>query len=489
MPPNTILLSGMMQQLSDRPGFTDAMLAQLDHGSKTGAALLTPRLVDRLRSLILGKDWEGLNRFPGWTMREITPTVGVVGRFAGGGVERPSSEKERPNDALSNALDAAPNLSRLPSAEEVAGYINLGELALSQAQQVDLDQPSHAERVPPGSLVKPLGYGVVSGDGPDPRLVGEHAESVRLAELLNRLSLNGLNISAADGTEAVTALIGGKVAHSPAELMRALAETGHEVRVSDARYFANFGHFHFNGQDVMMPFWVDTLIRVPRTRRPLLVPVSHAEYEWTIRGPKVNADVAFYYGIDGRAEFRTMDELNQPWVLGRMAHVYEGAQMLEVTRLTGEMVVAYIHQHVARPKLPFGGYYTLGVCQDSVAAIERRMTGKTTLFPNTADASLFNDPRDAEVNGLMAAISKDRESAPLDAERVFGSLPATDLRAITIPGLADDLVATEAAWHEGRLRQFDSRQQRIARTLEAIGIVLALIVAAALYVRRSRAGH
>ena len=489
MPPNTILLSEMMKQLSDRPGFTDALLGQIDRGGKTGAALLTPRLVDRLRELILGKDWQGLNRFPGWTMREITPTVGVIGGFTRSGVEAPSGERDRPSDASNITRDVAPNLSRVPSAEEVAGYIDLGELTLSQAQQVDLDQPSHAEPTPEASLVKPLGDGVVSGDSPDPRIVATHAESVRMAELLNRLSLNGLNTSGAEGAEVATATVGGKPARTPAELMRALVETGHSVRVSDARFFANFGHFHFNGQDVMMPFWVDTLIRVPHTRRPLLVPVSHAEYEWSIRGPRVNADVAFYYGIDGRAEFRIMDELNQPWVLGRMAHVYEGASMLEVTRLTGEMVVAYIHQHVARPKLPFGGYYTLGVCQDSVAAIERHMTGTATLFPNTADVSLFNDPRDAEVNGLIAAIPKDRGSAPPDVERVFGSLPTADLHAITIPGLADDLIATEAAWHEGRLRRIDSRQQRIARTLEAIGIVLALLVAAVLYVRRSRAGR
>ena len=59
--------------------------------------------------------------------------------------------------------------------------------------------------------------------------------------------------------------------------------------------------------------------------RPLLVPVAHAEYEWIVTGPKINADVTFYFGIDGRAEFRTNDQLNQPWVMGRHAHEYRGA--------------------------------------------------------------------------------------------------------------------------------------------------------------------
>ena len=483
MPPNTILLSELMKQLSDQPGFTETVIAQLNHGGKTGAALLTPRLVDRLRELILGKDWQGLNRFPGWTMREITPTVSVIGRFADSS-DSSSDERIRPADVPTSALGTAPNLGRLPSAEEVAGYIDLGELTLNQGQQVDLDQPSRAPDAPDEMLVKPLGYGVVSGDGPDPRLSPTHAESVRLAELLNRLSVNGLSLNGAAGTQVASATIGSKVARTPQELMQVLVETGHTVHVSDARYFANFGHLHRNGQDVMMPFWVDTRFRVPHTRRPLLVPVSHAEYEWSVRGPKINADVAFYFGIDGHAEFRTMDELNQAWVLGRMAHVYQGAQMLEVTRLTGEMVVAYIHQHVARPKLPFGGYYTLGVCQDAVSAIERHITGNVTLFPNTADASLFNDPRDAEVNGLMADIPKDRSGTP-DVERVFGSLPTTNLQAITIPGLASDLVATQAAWHAGHLRRPNADQRRLAQWIELGGIVLALLVAFGVY-RSSR---
>src|SRR6202007_203809 len=99
-------------------------------------------------------------------------------------------------------------------------------------------------------------------------------------------------------------------------------------------------------------------------------------------------------------------------------------QALEVTRLTGLLTIAYLHQHQLRPDLPFGGYYTLGVCQEGVGAIEHRMPGRATLFPNTADATLFDDPRDAEVNALIAAIPKDRGGDPPAPERGFGSLPA-----------------------------------------------------------------
>ena len=95
--------------------------------------------------------------------------------------------------------------------------------------------------------MKPLGLGVVSGDGPDEKLVGEHPESARLAMLLNRLSVNGLNLDGPEGTRLVTAAIGGKVVQRPEDLVRALMDTGHTVTVADARYFANFGHLHDNG--------------------------------------------------------------------------------------------------------------------------------------------------------------------------------------------------------------------------------------------------
>jgi hypothetical protein len=244
--------------------------------------------------------------------------------------------------------------------------------------------------------------------------------------------------------------------------------------VADGRYFANFGHFHFKGQDVMMPFFIDSQIGIPGTKRSLMSPVSHAEYEWEIRGPKVNANVSWYFGIDGKSEFRTMDTLDQAWVLGRHAHEYRGADAVEVTRLVGKMVVAFMHQHLRRPDLPFGGYYTLGVCQDGVAAIEKKMTGHDTLFPNTADGALFDDPRDAEVNAMMLAIPKDRNGAPPSPERIFGSLPVTDFQLITIPGMAADLDVVHVAWQDGSLERTRSWIAKMTLRAAVVGILVVL---------------
>jgi len=495
MPPNTVLLSQMMQELSATPGFTEAVLREIDKGSKNGPALLTPKLADTLRAMILGKDWGGLNRFPGWTMREINPTVRVAGHFIG-----PAAGNDTEAENLANPA-GCPTLSQFhrervgygaaqihegvasaPAnclAAPIATWIDLGPYPLDHPATVDLNQPSNLptfdQDAKQQGTAAQLGDGVTRGDGPDPAIAPMHPESARLALLLNRLSLNALE-GVPQPANQLVATIGGQRATTPEQLLHILTTQNHTITVADARYFANFGHFHYNGHDVMMPFWVNSEILVPGANRPLLVPVSHAEYEWYVRGPKINADVAFYFGIGGKAEFRTMDELNQPWVLSRHAHTYTGPKALEVTRLTSAFVITYIHAHKARPNLPFGGYYALGVCQDAIAAIENKLTGHATLFPNTADITLFNDPRDAEINQLIAAIPKDRNGARPTPERIFGSLPTEDLHAITIPGLASDLIAAKAAWQAGTLQHTHDRRYWIARSLEALGVALAAFV-------------
>ncbi|MDQ2924509.1 MAG: hypothetical protein M3R43_02980, partial [Acidobacteriota bacterium] len=271
----------------------------------------------------------------------------------------------------------------------------------------------------------------------------------------------------------------------PQNLITILQKSGHDVTVTDTRYFANFAHLHYNGQDVMAPFWIDSQIVVPNSGgRPLLVPVAHAEYEWHIRGPLINADVSYYFGVDGKSQWRTMDTLDQAWVLKRNAHTYRDDQAIEVTRLASLLTIAYMHLHAAHPSIPFGGYYALGVCQDGVSAIEMKLTGKATLFPNTADEALFNDPRDAEINALIAAVPKDRDGERPAPARIFGSLPTeagpnSDFSAITIPGLAADLHAAHEAWTNGKLVRAHSR-------LRVALIVIALLGIAAITINFTR---
>ncbi len=479
MPPNTIPLSQMMQQISSQPGFTEAFLSEINGGKrKAGPAYLTPELVDTLRKLILGKDWQGLDRFPGWTMARINPTVRVVGHFSG---------KDEKVDSLATA-GGAPS-SPEESRKSLATYLDVGPYAFEKGGTlIDFRQTSAFPAFTTEGLVSSLGDGVTRGDGPSP-LASEHPQSEQLADALNRLAANGLS-----GVANANAFWNDeRIPSTPQQLIDDIQQTGNTVTVTDTRYFANFGHLHFNGQDVMMPFWVDSQLVVPTPpgtpERPLLVPVSHAEYEWHIRGPLLNADVSFYFGIDGKAEFRTMDQLDQAWVMKRDAHTYTGADAVEVTRLAGAMVQTYARLHQRYPKIPFGGYYAFGVCQDVVAAIELKMTGKTTLFPNTADAAFFTDPRDSEINDLIRRIPKDRDGKPPSPDRVFGSLPVgssdAELATVTIPGLAPDLIAVHDAWQRGTVEHVGERR-RIRNILYLLGAVLTLAILWMIHRHRSK---
>ncbi|MBS1823356.1 MAG: hypothetical protein JST61_15510 [Acidobacteria bacterium] len=479
LPPNTILLSGMMRELSATPGFTDSLIAQLN-GDKQGPALMSPRLIKTLKDMVLGKDWQGLDRFPGWTLAGINPTVKIAGRI----VTR--KDDGTPDQSGTGVSESAPVDDAAVTTERVKSYIDLGPYTLEHAETVDLTKPSTLPGFTTAGIVSELGAGVTRGDGPNATLAPLHAESQRLADVMNRLSMNALS-----GARPVTASIGTHAATTPEEMIAALTASGHTVNVYDARYFANFGHFHYKGQEVMMPFFIDSQIAIPGTKRSLLVPVSHAEYEWEIRAPKdrpgINANISWYFGIDGKSQFRTMDTQDQAWVLGRRAHTYTGNDAVEVTRLVGKMVVAFMHQHLRRPDLPFGGYYPLGVCQDGVAAIEKKMTGSDTLFPNTADTSLFDDPRDAEVNAMMSAIPKDTDGGLPSPERIFGSLPTGDLNAITIPGLADDLTRVKTAWQDGSLERTPAWMRRML--LRLIGMIAFGLLAWLVIWRRRRHAH
>lgn len=453
MPPNTVMLSQMMRELSAQPGFTEQLLSYLNKGEKNGA-FLTPQLFDAFRSLVLGKDWSGLDRFPGWDIHRVTQSVNVGTKL----------------------LKAQP--------EDLSNSVAVGPYSLQQPGKETLDRPSDRAPLSDAGLTTPLMAGVTHGDGPDPKLAPLHSESARLAEVMNRLSLNGYR-----NTAPFLASLGGNDATTPQQLVQALQATGHTVAVADARYFANFGHFHYDGRDVEMPFFLDSQLLVPKAHwwqrsRHLLVPVAHAEYEWIITGPRINADVTFYFGIDGKAEFRTNDLLNQQWVMGRHAHEYRGNDAVEVTRLTGNMLRAYAYLHAAHPDMPFGGYYTLGVCQDVVNAIELRMTGKTTLFPSTARTEYFHDQPDAEITRLMEAVPKDTGGPAPDPARIFGSLPTTDFAMLTIPGLRGDVEATYAAWQNGTLHH---RGRTPRSTFLAAGLLLSTgVVVWLLRRRRSR---
>ena len=449
------LFSTVMQRISGQPEFRERVLNGIREVPRVGE-FLSPDLVERLRVLILGKEWQRVDHFPALTVSALNKSVDTAIRLA----EKPATPLE-PTDLLDTA-----------------------EYPLGQAETIDLDHPATrpAYADDPATAQRDIGFNLTMGDGPDPALAPMHPESRQLAAVLNRLAMNapendhGNDSGQNDSRQPqAVAVLDGKRFTDGSALIHELAESGHKVTITDDVYFANFGHLHDGEREVMMPFWIDTQIAIPASRRSLLLPVSHSEQELHIRGPKWNADVSFYFGIDGKAQFRTMDSLNQSWVMHRVLFTFEdSSQQVRVMRLLSAAVRVYYRARMTHPELPFGGYYRLGVCQDVSAAVESDLQGKTVLFPITHDPAYFpqsasTDPRDREFLTAFGRIPSDRGSGLPPIDRVLGALPTLRYTDIVIPGLAGDLQRVEVANHLGLL-------QRTHPLLTLIAAVLALLI-------------
>ena len=408
-------VSQVMAELARNPEFVEALYRRLGRDPKAGG-ILGPDEIKRLREMILGKNFEELDRFPGLTVQGMGRSV----RLAGAMLDRPSDDDAPPEPAPA-------------------------EKAIETAAEEGLGIPAVGTPLAPDAYLRPLGFGLETGDRVDPALAEHYADSLRLAELLNRFSLN-----TPDGGGHYRVVLDGRVLDTPRALVEALERSGHDVEVRDSRYFANFGDLIYQGRDVLTPFWIDTRLPVPGTDRNLLVPVSHSQHELVVRGPVVNADLSFYFGIDGQAVFRPSVTRDQAWVMGRVAHRYRGEEAMEAVRLAGVIVRAYDAIKRRHPELPFGGYYALGVCNDVNAMIELRMRGETTLFPLTLDPQFFTD--EGEIGRLAESLPLDsRWRAVADPRRILGSLPVEDLAALPLPSLREDLEKVRTAWESGRL--------------------------------------
>ena len=398
--PPWLPVSKVISELSQNPDFVEALYKRLGHDPKAGG-ILGPDEIKRLRELILGKNFEALDSFPGMTI----PGMGRAVRLAAAAMDHSGDKAVPPPEVAKRAAEAA----------------------TGAAVEEELGIPAAGEPPAPDAYLRPLGFGLEAGDRIDPVLAVQYADSLRLSEVLNRLSLNS-----PDGGAGYRIVVGGQPVDTPSALMEALTASGHDLEVRDSRYFANFGDLIYHGRDVLTPFWIDTGLQVPGTDRNLLVPVSHSQHEFIVRGPMVNADLQFYFGIDGEAVFHPSVTRDQAWVMGKVAHRYRGAEALEVTRLAGSIVRAYSAIKRHHPDLPFGGYYALGVCNDVNAMIELKMRGETTLFPLTLDPQFFTGGGEVDRLAQRLPLDNGRDAKP-EPRRILGRSPSLNFPCFRCP--------------------------------------------------------
>lgn len=380
-------LSDLARLLSQDPTAVDDMLDLLVAKSGSlGSALDSPRRRAEIKEALRRADPSVLDRFPTMSPAEAAAAASLYASRQGA-----TPAPNRPAD-LSLSLTGTP-----------------------------ADPPKDA-------FLKPIGHGLLYGDE---TLFGAGAawgDSKAVAEALNQLAANDPSAPAGFVVD------GGARYASVKGWLGALLASGHSLSVEDTRHYANFGDLRLETpagrRDVATPTLLDTGIVLPSGRR-LVTPVSHSELEIRVSGPRVNAFLAFYFGIDGRAAFRAQDTKDQGWVGGRTVRTWTGSDAATLLERAG-WVARELDAKAKKFGLAMGGYGPLGDCNDADAFV----TG-------AAPYGMLRDPRyyagGSELDALSATLPYDVAGVP-DGRRVWDARPFERAEDIPLPAAREALL-------------------------------------------------
>ena len=260
---------------------------------------------------------------------------------------------------------------------------------------------------PAGAFLKDLGGGLTYGDESLTGLRSAYGDNLALARALNRLA-DGLAVEY-DGRD-FTSIVA---------FLEHLRQNGTRLSARSARYYANFGDLRYKGRDVATPLFVDTGLGVA-------VPVTHSHLEFELRG-KVNADLTFFFGVDGAAKFRARATVDQAWVGGRVTGLWDGKAVSGLAHRAGV---------VRRELIAKGGQYgPLGVCNDAQAFI----TGETP-YPMIRDRAPYSGS--GPLDRLSQQLPYDAFTLPT-RRRVWDSRAFDDPRSSPLPEVRDALLELE----------------------------------------------
>ena len=278
---------------------------------------------------------------------------------------------------------AASNPGASAGANETAKFLDLGPYPLDQEQTVSFDEPSTLPPFTTEGIVTRLGPNTVRGDGPN-QLAPEHAESQRLADALNRLAANAL-----DGAEAIrrdtrrNLCLDAAGSHRRARRQRT---SGHGRRCALLRELRPSALQGPGRDDALLD---RHKLRRSRHRRPARLGRATAARSGLTRRVRVAASAARRSTPTSATTSASTERASgAPWTRS-ISPGCSGARRTPTPALRrsksrasrGFSPSPTCTSTSARPDLPFGGYYALGVCQDGVAAIEEHMTGKVNALP------------------------------------------------------------------------------------------------------------
>lgn len=341
------------------------------------------------------------------------------------------ARREQVKEALQRSdpadLDRSPVLT---AAQAAAGA------ALYAGRQGLLDEPNFPAELalilthepaeaPKDAYLTPLGHGLFRGDDSLSVPGSNWADAKAAAGALDMLSSND------PASPAHVLIDGGRRYDGVFAWLSALLAEGHALEARDRRYYANFGHLRYEKSgvrhDVTTPTRLDTGIVLP-SGRALIVPVSHSEVDISIRGPRLNAELSFYFGLGGVVGFRPFDTLDMDWVGGRSVRTWTGLEAAKLLDRAG-WVRRELMAKAKANALPMGGYGPLGDCNDADALV----TGLAP-YPMLRDPKY--DQGNTAIDSLSAGLPYDLRDRP-DPRRIWDSRPFEDPSDIPMPDVRD----------------------------------------------------
>ncbi|KAG7667067.1 hypothetical protein KSW81_000810 [Nannochloris sp. 'desiccata'] len=115
--------------------------------------------------------------------------------------------------------------------------------------------------------------------------------------------------------------------------------------------------------------------------------MQHAAVQLHVTGPWITAQIDWCLSISGMTGWGPEQEINRVWTRDDATRTWHADKELSTAagrrsalRLTTASSTA-LNVAASEEQLLMGGYGALGVCIDSVAAIQQCITGKCTLYP------------------------------------------------------------------------------------------------------------
>jgi hypothetical protein len=349
----------------------------------------------------------------------------------------------------------------------ILGYINAGDFAaLDHYPKIPLSQVNNLRTLMSSSTsnasTKPLDYQPIKGQlvdllgacdsaipVPEPisnssltygHFTNAHLtacevdRSIKMANILNGLSVAGSTVTYLN-----------KDYHSPSELIGAFMADHHPSQITDERVYANFLSYNWGDVEIIWPAWLDTGMTL-NSGEELTIPMGHSQYVWEISVPDssgdprndVKASVSFFLGMNGTGFFPNV-EVRPKWtghkVVNTITNPAQVKKSLDVARSYLLRIILEGKTVVKHDNMPVLGYGYLGVCNDSVAAIEvaTQVQNVVLPFPLLRAAALDTEetPLNNTLDNAMRSLPKDGDQQLQRADtlkRILNMIPYEDIR-------------------------------------------------------------